>query len=222
VFGPKGFFTELASAMPPGLKFLEISYTYRHSDPGFLSTLPKGSEMGQFVGKEMVGLTMCMSAPDITDDEDDREGTEVGILPMQKGEGSVVVKDLVEKGKELVMLDVTLFELGIDEVKGALNACPKLKVVGFTVGLEKSWPEVFEALESKGRDEGVGVEVLELVGVPGEGLVESIKNGGEASVRSGDLENLGKKWRDLKSVKVSLLRTGVEMWIREGEGWVKK
>ncbi len=178
--------------------------------------------MGKFVGQRMVGLTMCMSAPDITDDEDDREGTEVGILPMKKGEGSAMVTDLVERGKELVMLDVTLFELGIDEVNAVLDACSKLRVGGFTVALEKSWKEVFDGLESAGREEGVGVEVLELVGVPGENLVESIKSGGEASVQSGDLKKLGVRWRDLKSVKVSLLRTRGEMWVREVEGWVKK
>ncbi|KAH7354948.1 hypothetical protein BKA65DRAFT_581616 [Rhexocercosporidium sp. MPI-PUGE-AT-0058] len=225
VFGPKGFYTELAGRVSPGLKFLEVNFTYRHSDPQFLSSLPS-KEIVEFLGRQggrLVGLTASISAPDVTDDEDDREGTEVGILPVERAHAEGLVGVLKEGGVggEMVMLDVTMFELSLEQLADVVGGCGRVKILGVTVAVEKGWGEVFEVLGREGRAKGV--EVLEIVGVPGQEFAESVKRG-ESSGLSADVlvGVVAAGCEALKSVKVSLLRTRSEMWVLEGEVWSLK
>ncbi|KAK0119831.1 hypothetical protein ONS95_011263 [Cadophora gregata] len=227
VFGPKGFYAELAGRVSPSLRFLEVNFTYRHSDPQFLSSVPsaeivdflkKGAETGGTANTGLLGLTASISAPDITDDEDDREGTEVGILPVEKGQTEGLVDALKDVGKEMVMLDVTMFEVSVEQVKNIISACPKVKILGLTVTVDKGWGEVFEVLGQDGK--GAGVEVLELVGVPGKEFAESIKEGETSGLSKDVLDAVVLAGcKSLKSVKVSVLRTRSEMWVLEGEEW---
>ncbi|KAH7411003.1 hypothetical protein BKA64DRAFT_704110 [Cadophora sp. MPI-SDFR-AT-0126] len=230
VFGPKGFYAELARRVSPSLRFLEVNFTYRHSDPQFLGSVPskeiveflkRGSGAGGGANAGLLGLTTSISAPDITDDEDDREGTELGILPVEKGHAEGLIDALKDVGKEMVMLDVTMFEVSIEQVKTIISSCPKVKILGLTVTVDKGWGEVFEVLGLDGK--GAGVEVLELVGVPGTEFTESIKEG-ESSGLSKDVLDavIVAGCNSLKSVKVSVLRTRSEMWVLEGEEWSLK
>lgn len=215
VFGPSGFFTELEKALSPSVKFLEVNYTYRHSDPQFLNTVPS-KELGSMVSSGLVGLTMSISAPDVTEDEDDREGTEVGIRTVGGGDASVVVENLVSEGTGLVMLDTTMFEFGVEDVERVLDACDKVKVLGLTVGLEKDWTEILGVLGKKER----GFEVLEIVGVPGETMVDKMKTDeGKSHLKKQELEKLAKSCKDLKSLKASILRTKMEQWVKDGGAW---
>lgn len=217
VFASPGQLANFNAALSPALKFLEINYTYRHSDPQFLASLPTKDFPG-FIGKNLVGLTLSISAPDITDDEDDREGTEVGILPVSGREAREVVEKLVNDAGNLMMLDITLFEMTSEEVGKVLDANDKIKVFGFTVGVESGWDEVFQMLESKER----GFEVLEIVAVPAAKLVESLKKD-DASIVIMDrmLSSLGRACKNLKSVKVSILRTKTQKWTKEGGIWTQ-
>ena len=228
VFGPKGFYAELAGRVSPSLRFLEVNFTYRHSDPQFLGSVPS-KEIVEFLkrgggggGAGLLGLTASISAPDITDDEDDREGTEMGILPVEKGHAEGLVDALKDVGKEMVMLDVTMFEVSVEQVKTIISSCPKVKILGLTVTVDKGWGEVFEVLGQDGK--GAGVEVLELVGVPGKEFAESIKEGESSGLSKDVLDGVVVAGcKGLKSVKVSVLRTRSEMWVlEEGEWKLKK
>lgn len=220
VFASEGFYAELAKKVGPALKFLEVNFTYRHSDPGFLKSVPS-KDLVAFLGKGLLGLTASISSPDITDDDDDREGTEVGILPVEKVQSKELVERLQEVGGDMVMLDVTMFDLDLEAVGKVVDACPKVKILGLTIQVEKGWGEVFEVLGEKGR--GKGVEVLELVGVPGESFVESIKGGGTPGLSKDVLiAVVAAGCEGLKSVKVSILRTHAEQWVKEGEEWALK
>jgi len=218
MFGPSGVFTDLIGAIGEGLRFLEVNYTFRHSDPAFLSSIPAG-EIVQGVKKGLVGLTLSISSPDITEDEEDREGTEQGMRPV----GGKDARSLVEKvrkegiGEGLVMLDLTMFELSVKEVESVLEKCEEIKILGVTVGLESGWGDVFDAIR-KGR----GIEVLEVVGVPGEGLVESLKGDSDLGVGKDVLEGLSEACKELKSVKVGILRTKLEHWVKDGGSWSKR
>jgi hypothetical protein len=216
VFGSSGFFLDLSKVLSPTLKFLEVNYTFRHSDPQFLSTVPS-KDMSALVSTGLVALTMSISAPDVTEDEDDREGTEVGVKPVAGKDARDVAEKLVQEGEGLVMLDATMFELNMEEVEKILNGLRKLKVLNVTVGLESGWEAVLKVL---GKESSI--EVLEIVGVPGEGMVEGLKEGGEALLKKEEVEKLGGKRKDLKSLKISILRTRVEQWVREGAVWEKK
>ncbi|CZS88463.1 uncharacterized protein RCO7_04376 [Rhynchosporium graminicola] len=227
VFTPAGFYTALAESTAPGLNFLEVNFTYRHSDPKFLSSVPS-REIVEFLkrgksarGGALLGLTASISAPDVTDDEDDREGTEVGILPVEREHASELVDVLKDVGAEMVMLDLTMFELSIKQVEHVVEKCRKVKILGLTVTVEKGWGEVFEAIGKEGG--AAEVEVLELVGVPGQEFTESNKKG-ETSGLSADMlaAVVVAGCGELKSVKVSVLRTRSEMWVREGEEWSLK
>ncbi len=48
-------------------------------------------------------------------------------------------------------------------------------------------------------------------------LVERLKGSGELVVEEGELEALAERCKGLKSLKVSVLRTGMESWVKEGE-----
>jgi len=226
VFGPKGFYAELAGRVSPSLRFLEVNFTYRHSDPQFLGSVPS-KEIVEFLkrggggGAGLLGLTASISAPDITDDEDDREGTEMGILPVEKGHAEGLVDALKDVGREMVMLDVTMFEVSVEQVKIIISSCPKVKILGLTVTVDKGWGEVFEVLGQDGK--GAGVEVLELVGVPGKEFAESIKEGESSGLSKDVLDGVVVAGcKGLKSVKVSVLRTRSEMWVLDGEEWKLK
>ncbi|TVY46076.1 hypothetical protein LOCC1_G001758, partial [Lachnellula occidentalis] len=220
VFAPPGVFKRIAGALAPGLGFLEVCYTYRHSDAaGFLGTLPV-KEVGDLVREGLVALTVSIGAPDAgaveEEDEDDVEGTEVGVRLVGGEEARAVVKRLVGGGKGLIMLDVTMFELRVEEVKALLGACGKLRVLSVAVLLGNGWNAVLEVM--KGRLEGV--EALEIVGVPGDDFVEKLKAGGVAGLTE---EALGKlaEGSKLKSVKTSILRTNGEHWVQRGGSWEK-
>lgn len=218
VFAPSGFISDLAKALSPSLKFLEVNYTYRHSDPQFLFSTPS-ADLGSLIDKGLVGLTFSISAPDVTDDEEDREGTEVGVVPISGKDARTVVERLVQEGERLVICDVTMFELTLPDVERLLDSLGDLKVFNFAVALDKGWEEVFEVLAKKNRN----VEVVEIVGVPGEGMVEGLKDSRSLLARE-MLESLSLtgKCEALKSVKISVLRTRVEQWIRDGKVWEKK
>lgn len=218
VFAPPGVFTRVAGALAKGLGFLEVSYTYRHSDAaGFLGTLPV-KEVGALVREGLVALTVGIGAPDAGAveevDEEDVEGTEVGVRLVGGEEARGVVKKLVGGGKGLVMLDVTMFELRVEEVETLLGACEKLRVLSVAVLLSGGWEEVLGVV--KGKLEGV--EALEIVAVPGDEFVEKLKAGGAAGLTD---EALGKlaEGSKLKSVKTSILRTNAEHWVQRGGSW---
>jgi hypothetical protein len=218
VFAPKDVFSELVTVLGEEVKFLEISYTFRHSDPEFLKSIP-GGEIVAGLKKGLVGLTACVTAPEVTEDEEDREGTEQGMRPLS-GEGGALVKKLKEVGSSLVVLDITMFEVSVKEVEGILETCKGVKVLSLSVGLENGWGEVLNVIGKAGK--GAGIEALEIVGVPGMELVERLKGSGGLVVEEGELEALGTRCKGLKSLKVSVLRTGMEWWVKEGEGWAKK
>jgi hypothetical protein len=219
VFGPSGVFTDLMVALSPELKFLEINYTFRHSDPKFLASIPAG-EIVASLKKGLVALTLSISGPDITKDEEDREGTEMGMRPVAV-EGKALVERLREKvGAGLVMADLTMFELSVKEVETVLDFCKGVRIWGVSVGLENGWGEVLNIVGKE--DRGVNIEGLEIVGVPGEELVERLKGSGELVVEKGELDALGERCKKLKSLKVSILRTKMEHWAKDEEEWVKK
>ena len=164
-----------------------------------------------------MALTLSISAPDITDDVEDREGTEIGIVPIAGQTARDVVGRIGEVGKTgLVMLDVTMFEMVVGEVEGLLEGLEGLKVLSFCVGVA-GWEELFERLGRGERD----VEVLEIVAVPEEGMVQSLKEVAEGlGVKGAMLDRLG-RWNRLRSVKISILRTRGEVWVRDGVEWKK-
>lgn len=218
VFAPHEVFGELLAALGDEARFLEISYTFRHSDPEFLKSIP-GAEVVRGLRKGVVGWTACVTAPEVTEDEEDREGTEVGMRPLE-GVSGKLVKRLKEVGSGLVVLDATMFEVSVGDVEGILESCRGVKALSLSVGLQNGWGDVLNVIGKAGK--GAGIESLEIVGVPGMELVERLKGSGELVVEEGELEALGERCKGLKSLKVSVLRTGMEFWVKEGEAWVKK
>ncbi|KAL3419791.1 hypothetical protein PVAG01_08289 [Phlyctema vagabunda] len=223
VFAPAGFFTSLADAVEPSLRFLEINYTYRHSDPKFLDTVPS-KELSSFVENcsQLVGLTVSISTPDITDDADDIEGTEVGLRPVEKeADVQKMRKALVEKGPaKLFALDLTMFVLRPSEVGMLLEAQKGLQFLAFTVAIE-SCDGLAEIVGILGM--GEALEVVEVVGVPGTRLVQKLKEGKNIDVAPDQLDHLARRCPNLRSVKCSILRTKVIEWKREAgdNKWVK-
>ncbi|KAH8819170.1 hypothetical protein F5884DRAFT_660471 [Xylogone sp. PMI_703] len=220
VFAPPSLFAELGKSTSSNLKLLEINYTYRHSDPKFLETIPS-KEMVSFIGqgKELVGLTLSISAPDITDDEDDIEGTELGIRPVNKKQSEGVVQALTENGKDIVLLDLTMFELSLEEVAKVLDTCRSLKVIHITVTLEDGWKEVLDVL---GKKEG-GLEYVEVVGVPGESMVEQLKkNNGDIDLDEELLKELSKHCKELKALSLSILKVKMAQWVKDKDTWQKQ
>ncbi|KAN0096162.1 hypothetical protein V8E51_014967 [Hyaloscypha variabilis] len=218
VFAEKAVFGEVLGALGEEVKFLEISYTFRHSDPEYLKSVP-GAEIVRGLKKGLLGITACVTAPEVTQDEEDREGTEVGMRPIL-GEGEELVRKLREVGRELVLLDVTMFEITGLEMQSILESCPGVRVLSLSVGLKNGWGEVLNVIGQE--EKGLGIEELEIVGVPELDLVDRLKGSGGLVIEEGELEALGTRCKGLKSLKVSVLRTGVEWWVRQGDEWAKK
>jgi hypothetical protein len=214
VFTPMGVMREIAGALSEETGFVEVSFTYRHSDPGFAKGLPV-SEMEAFVRKDVKALRLGMQAPDVSAmDEEDREGTEVGILPVASSTAITGILDsLLECGSGLVLLDLTMFEIVVKDVVVLLNACTSLKVLALSVALERGWEELFSEIRGKLG----GIESWELVGVPGKEAVETLK-GKEGFLEGGMLEGLG---GEVKAVTVSVLRTKAESWSLDSGRWAK-
>ncbi|RFU33110.1 hypothetical protein B7463_g3222, partial [Scytalidium lignicola] len=220
VFGSPGFFAELGESLSPNLKLLEINYTYRHSDPKFLETIPS-KEMAAFIGKgkQLVGLTLSISPPDITDDDEDLEGTEVGVRPVSGKHSESLVEALVENGKDIIVLDLTMFELSLEDLEKVLDSCHNLKGIHITVSLEKGWKEVFDVLGKKER----GIEFAEFVGAPGESILEELKNNkGEINLDEESLNKLSNTCKDLKALSLSILKVKVTNWTKDGDKWQKQ
>jgi hypothetical protein len=135
------------------------------------------------------------------------------------GEGDALVKKLKEVGSDLVVLDLTMFEVGVADVSSILESCKGVRVLSLSVGLKNGWGDVLNVIGTEG---GHGIEELEIVGVPEMELVERLKGSGGLVVEEGELEALGVRCKGLKNLKVSVLRTGMESWVREGEAWAKK
>jgi hypothetical protein len=214
VFTPPDVISDIASALSAETGFIEVSYTYRHSDPAFAESL-LASELSGFVRKGGKALRLAMQAPDISaHDEDDREGTEVGIIPISSGAAiNSAINALLENGKDLVLLDLTLFEVSIKDIIVILEACKDLKALALSVSLEKGWKDVFAELQGKLG----GVESLELVGVPGKEAVEELK-GNNKFLQKSTLEDIG---GELKAVMISVLRTKGESWSKETGSWTE-
>jgi hypothetical protein len=220
VFAPHDVFSSLLSALGQETKFLEISYTFRHSDAQFLRSVP-AKEILRGLKPGLLGFTACVTSPEVTEDEEDREGTEQGMRPISgEGEGEVLVGRLKEVGEGLVIVDVTMFEVSVPEVESILGSCKGVRVLSLSVGLENGWGEVLNVIGKEGK--GVGIEELEIVGVPRIELVERLKGSGGLVIEKGELDALGERCKGLKSLKVSVLRTGLEWWARDEEQWVKK
>ncbi len=137
VFAPHEVFGELLAALGDEARFLEISYTFRHSDPEFLKSIP-GMEIVKGLRKGVVGWTACITAPEVTEDEEDREGTEVGMRPLE-GVGEALVVRLKEVGSGLVVVDATMFEVTLADLEGILESCRGVKSVSLSVGLQNGW-----------------------------------------------------------------------------------
>jgi len=69
VFAPHPVFADLLAAVSAELKFLEISFTFRHSDEEFLKSVP-GKEIVGGLKKGLLGLTACVTAPEVTEDDE--------------------------------------------------------------------------------------------------------------------------------------------------------
>jgi hypothetical protein len=113
-----------------------------------------------------------------------------------------------------------MFEVSVSDVEGILEVCRGVKALSLSVTLQNGWGEVLNVIGKAGQ--GAGIESLEIVGVPGIELVDRLKGSGELVVEEGELEALGQRCKGLKSLKVSILRTGMELWVKGGEGWAKQ
>lgn len=213
-----GTMEKLTSALIANLQFVEVSYTHR---PQNLSPLPGIDEFLPIVTENLKGLRLGMLAPE--QDPESEEQTEMGILPLYKGngewkEGQGLAKKVLEVGGKggLILLDLTLFAIPVSSLLAILKTCKGLRVLSVCVRLESSWEELFGQL----KGETGGVESLEIVGFPGnEEVVEGLKReDGETFVKSEMFEGLG---GGLEGVAVSVLRTKGESWRKEEGKWVK-
>jgi len=216
------FFEGMSDTLKKSLKFLEVNYTFRHSDPEFLENIP-GKALLDLVGRELVSCVFGMSAPDVGDDEDDREGEEEGILPLVLGDVGELVGKLVgdERPKGLLALDITLYKLKLEQLRKILEVQRKLKILAVTLELESNREErvkgITEALGLCG-----GLEEVEIVGFPSdEGFVEGVKEGKDLGVMEDEVVGLGEKCKLLRRVKISILRTREIAWEKEDGKWKK-
>jgi len=200
VFTSAGFWTQ---SSPQALKVVEFAYKYRREEEGLFEFLDIDGIV-EFVGRlrEVVGLTVCLSL-------DGEEGT--GRIDAVRGEKARRFAEAVEKvGMELVVLDGTMFELQLDEVDAFLKADLKLKVLAISISLDGGWEKTLARLSKT----ETGIQELEVVGVDYNGEFVGLEKEWVGAFEG--------KWSDLRSVKVSVLKSGSEHWLNQNGTWTKK
>ena len=174
-----------------GLKFFEVSYTYRgHADPEFMNRVP-GEELPSLFTPSLVAVSFNLASPpapavsqdsaeDLEDPANLDENEELidgrrpeGILPFPAG-GRVVgallnrVRELEKGGLVgMKMMNLSLWTLRLDEVGEVLDACRSLVDLTICVEMDgKARAEWWRLLLKALRDNGKELEGLEIVGVP--------------------------------------------------------
>lgn len=235
VFVPRGvdFFGQIGEGLRESLRFLEINYTFRHDrgtggghregEGNLLDGLPV-RELHSLVGRGLLSCVFGMSAPeavavDDDDDNDDSEVQEKGILAAEDAGDLVKVLTGEERPRGLLALDVTLFKLTLEQLEEVVGKLPALKILAVTVEVSEveGLKSVTNALEKCD-----GLEEVEIVGFPrDESFVESIKAGKEVAPTEEELEALLVRCKELRRVKISILRTRDIVWEKEGGKWKK-
>lgn len=203
VFCRKGFLSGLGQVMDdaytpgnnsPGLRFLEVSYTYRgHSDKDFLARVP-GEELPALLASSVVAASLKLAPAvdsgsrdadsglggDIPSDpaDVDENGNRIpgekpqGILPFASrypGTTSLVERlSAVESGLKLKLLDCTLYTLDATQLGKILAAQSELAVLSVSLLVcrdEKSKASLLDTIRSGSKS----LEMVEVVGVPDEG-----------------------------------------------------
>jgi len=225
VFAPVGFLAEAGEIIRSNghLRFLEINYTFRHSDKEFLKTV-NGRDLTALMGRELVTCALSIGRPDVGDDEDDKEGDEQGILAVEGDGAKALVERLSgeERPRALMALDVTMFQLSVEGLGKVLEAHRDLRVLAVTVELGFDREERKD-IENIANALGIckQLEQVEMVGVPSEEWVKRATEGQEILPTEEELADLGKKCRELKKVKMSILRTREVEWVRGNEKWTR-
>lgn len=163
VFSKPSFFQALGPILrekEKGLMFLEVSYTFRHEDDKFISSVP-ASSLPELVSPGLISLSFNMSSPDVTDDPDDPTNLEGedgkkkendGIIVAEGDESEELVKALTEPEtapRSLRGLNLTLYALSVEQFKKVLENHKGLVVVSVTLhanGADDFKKEVQEAL----------------------------------------------------------------------------
>ena len=201
VYTSPRFWAELC---PPGLKVVELAYKSRGGEDEGLFEFIDVDGIVDFVGKlrDVVGLTVCWSP-------DESEGG--GRIDVVRGEQARSFVGAVKGlGTQLAVFDATMFALRLEDVKTVLTANPKLRVLAVSVILDGGWEKVLAGLSETES----GVEDLEVVGVE---LDSKVSGAIERVV----MIRFDEKWKELRSVKVSILRNGSEHWVKENGTWRK-
>lgn len=184
VFSKPSFFEQVGPVLKQkekGLMFLEVSYSYRHEDDKFLSSIPAAVLPG-LISPSLISLSLNMSSPDITNDPDDPtnleeeggKGEADGIVVLGEWAEEFVDALVVEKSapRSLRGLNGTLYSLSLEQLKTVLAKHRGLVVVSATVEFDGKREFKKELREALGGCQSL--EQVEVIVNPSKGLSEAV------------------------------------------------
>lgn len=224
VFAQPHFFDQVAPALTArekGLMFLEVNYSFRHEDEGFLNRVP-GAELPLLVGPSLITCSFNVSVPDTTNDPDDPSNLSADGVPLdRKREGVMAFNKALSHGlmqaltdyesapRALKALNTTLYTLSVSQLKELLGKHKGLVVLNVTVELEAT--EVFKGELLNAVAQCPALEQVEIVGSPTVAFYTAAKEDekvlADASPSHAEMISLSEKCEKLNSFKANVLRT---------------
>ncbi|KAF2220342.1 hypothetical protein BDZ85DRAFT_284757 [Elsinoe ampelina] len=238
------------SANRKGLLALELNYTTQHSDPLFLSKV-HSSELPLLISPTLISLSFNVSEADVTNDPEDPANAPLlpkddetdeekkarleqeigrdGVMTFNKSNAVGLVKALTEEGwapRELRLLNLTLYTLGLGDLRRIMERHTGLLVVGVTVEVEEAGrtrKEVVRLLKECAK----GVEQMEVVVSPSLGFYMQVNRVPSTALKDAfpskeDLEELDKAGCKLQCFKATVLRSAHLQkleWEKKGGKW---
>ncbi|EME38977.1 hypothetical protein DOTSEDRAFT_75620 [Dothistroma septosporum NZE10] len=216
-----------------GLMFLEINYTFRHSDEDFMGKI-QAPELPMLIGPGLISCSFNLAEPETAEDDPDDpmyvegQGGKEGIMAFNKSLADPLVQALTDEKtgpKGLRALNTTLYTLTAEMLNKVLSVQKNTMVLQATAEVEPG--EHYKKKLLKALEPCKDLEQVEIIANPSLQFFMEVQN-----PRSGvmaktfpsaeDLETLSKKCEKLSAFKANVLRTtsmGSVEWERKDGGW---
>jgi hypothetical protein len=239
VFAKPTFFGAIAPKLrdrEKGIMFLEINYTFRHEDQGFLARVP-GDELPLLITPSLISCSLNISVPDRTDDpqdptnlptKDGKKNDADGVLAFDQSKSSALVQSLTateSAPRVMKLLNTTLYTISMSQLRSLLEKHSGLLVFSATVDLKPTEECKKELLDALAVCQSL--EQVEIVASLGTQLQEGTHEERSARLANffptiADMEHLEGKCKKIANFKSNILRKTTWQsleWTKMNDKW---
>ncbi|KAK3674335.1 hypothetical protein LTR78_005804 [Recurvomyces mirabilis] len=216
-----------------GLMFLEVNYTFRHEDEDFMAKI-QATELPSLVGPGLISCSFNVSPPESAEDDEQDPSTiqqassKEGVMAFNKTLATDIMFALTDEEvspKGLRALNITLYTMTPSQLQTVLAVQKHVLVLNATIEAEPG--EDCKKALLKALEGSKNLEQVEIVANPSLQFFMALQNPRSGVLATSfpsasDMEALSKKCPNLKTFKVSVLRTtsfGALEWERKDGKW---